>query len=278
MAGEGEFYVTGGTVGLDAESYVSRDADVMLLEALERGEFCYVLTCRQMGKSSLSVRVAERLRQANCSVARLDLTGIGQNLDARQWYDGLLIQLGGELGLEGEVEAFWRGHEHLPPLMRWMQGIREVVLKLCDESMVIFVDEIDFVRSLPFATDEFFAATRECYNRRTEDKELRRLTFCFLGVASPSDLITGTGTTPFNIGLRVELADFSYGEADLLAKGLHREPKSAERLLSRVFYWTNGHPYLTQRLCRAVAEENNIGGPVAIDQMCEQIFFNPGSA
>ena len=159
MAGEGEFYVTGGTVGLDAESYVSRDANVMLLEALERGEFCYVLTCRQMGKSSLSVRVAERLRQANCSVARLDLTGIGQNLDARQWYDGLLIQLGGELGLEGEVEAFWRGHEHLPPLMRWMQGIREVVLKLCDESMVIFVDEIDFVRSLPFATDEFFAAT-----------------------------------------------------------------------------------------------------------------------
>ena len=35
--------------------------------------------------------------------------------------------------------------------------------------LVIFVDEIDFVRSLPFSTDEFFAAIRECYNHRTRD-------------------------------------------------------------------------------------------------------------
>ena len=65
---------------------------------------------------------------------------------------------------------------------------------------MIFVDEIDAVRSLPFSTDEFFAAIRECYNRRTEDAELSRLTFCLLGVATPSDLIRDTRTTPFNVG------------------------------------------------------------------------------
>jgi hypothetical protein len=277
MPGDGEFYVIGGTIGPDAESYVSREADLLLLNALERGEFCYVLTCRQMGKSSLSVRVAESLRSAGRCVARLDLTGIGQNLDPRQWYGGLLIQLGAELGLERQVEVFWSAHEHLSPLMRWMHGIREVVLKLCNGPVVIFVDEIDFVRSLPFATDEFFAATRECYNRRTQDKELCRLTFCFLGVASPSDLIKGAGTTPFNIGTRVDLADFSADEARLLAKGLHREPSTAERLLSRVLYWTNGHPYLTQRLCRAVAEDDNISEIGGVDKLCERIFFTPGA-
>jgi len=43
------------------------------------------------------------------------------------------------------------------------------------------VDEIDAVRSLPFSTDEFFAAIRECYNRRTTDPAYERLTFCRLG-------------------------------------------------------------------------------------------------
>src|SRR5262249_9105449 len=55
--------------------------------------------------------------------------------------------------------------------------------------LVIFLDEIDAVRSLPFRTDEFFAGIRECYNRRSQDPEFNRLTFCLLGVASPSELI-----------------------------------------------------------------------------------------
>ena len=52
----GEFYVTGGTLRHDAPSYVERRADRDLSEGLLQGEFCYVLTSRQMGKSSLMVR------------------------------------------------------------------------------------------------------------------------------------------------------------------------------------------------------------------------------
>ena len=86
--------------------------------------------------------------------------------------------------------------------------------------IVLFIDEIDTVRSLPFSTDEFFAAIRECYNRRSEDLEFQRLTFCLLGVATPSDLIQDTRTTPFNIGRRIELSDFTEAEAAPLALGL----------------------------------------------------------
>src|SRR5207247_958341 len=86
--------------------------------------------------------------------------------------------------------------------------------------LVIFIDEIDVVRGLPFSTDEFFAGIRECYNRRAEDAEYERLTFCLLGVASPSDLIRDTRLTPFNIGRRIELADFTPAEAAPLTEGL----------------------------------------------------------
>jgi hypothetical protein len=110
--------------------------------------------------------------------------------------------------------------------------------------IVMFVDEIDAVRSLPFSTDEFFAAIRELYNRHTEEAEVERLTFCLLGVASPSDLIRDTRTTPFNIGQRIELNDFTDDEAEPLSKGLGREDKTAAKLLKRILYWTGGHPYL----------------------------------
>jgi hypothetical protein len=154
--------------------------------------------------------------------------------------------------------------------------------------LVIFVDEIDIVRSLPFSTDEFFAAIRECYNRRTEDPSFNRLAFCLLGVAAPSDLIRDTGLTPFNIGRRVELNDFSEQEATVLITGLGVAKWGCEgggelsnRLLERILYWTNGHPYLTQRVCNAVAHRNADSTaraqaalqPGCIDRLCEELFF-----
>src|SRR5947209_5171185 len=74
------FYVVGGNLHPNDPSYVERPADRDLYEALRRGEFCYVLTARQMGKSSLMVRTATRLRAEGVAVAIVDLTGIGRNL------------------------------------------------------------------------------------------------------------------------------------------------------------------------------------------------------
>jgi hypothetical protein len=214
------FYVTGGTLRRDAPCYVERQADRDLYDVLSRGEFCYVLTSRQMGKSSLMVHTAARLREEGVAVAVLDLTTVGQNLSLEQWYDGLLALMGQQLDLEEELEEYWLAHPRLSPLQRWMAALREVVLARVPGRLVVFVDEIDAVRSLPFSTDEFFAAIRACYNRRTQDPEFERLTFCLLGVASPADLISDQRTSPFNVGRRIELTDFTAAEAAPLAAGL----------------------------------------------------------
>src|SRR5262245_14971616 len=85
------FYITGGTLPVDASSDVERSSDQELFSGLLAGEYCYVLNSRQMGKSSLMVRTAERLKAEGIVVAVLDLTAIGQNLSPEQWYDGLLL-------------------------------------------------------------------------------------------------------------------------------------------------------------------------------------------
>src|SRR5688572_15443466 len=263
--GPASFYTTGGTLSQDAPSYVERQADRDLFDGLRVGEFCYVLTSRQMGKSSLMVRTAAKLREGGTGVIALDLTAVGQNVTPEQWYDGLLSQIGRQLRLEDRLESAWRSNERLGPCQRFFAAIRDVILPEIPAALVIFLDEIDTVRSLPFSTDELFAAIRECYNRRGQDPELRRLTFCLLGVATPSDLIRDTRTTPFNVGRRIELHDFTEDEVAPLAEGMRhaasRETtavtaangagsnagaREAKRLLNRILYWTGGHPYLTQ--------------------------------
>src|SRR5205085_9941211 len=143
----------------------------------------------------------------------------------------------------------------------WMTALQRVVLPRVPGPIALFIDEIDAVRSLPFSTDEFFAAIREYYQRRSEDAAFESLTFCLLGVASPSDLIRDTRLTPFNIGRRIELTDFTEAEADILRIGLEvggrqsagRSEKGARTLPKRALYWTGGHRYLTQRRCSGPA-------------------------
>jgi len=271
-------------MGRDAPSYVERQADRDLLQGLLDGEFCYVLTSRQMGKSSLMVRTADKLRREGVNALVLDLSAIGQNLTPEQWYDGFMVRMGRQSSLEDELDDFWSAHQQLSPVQRCFTAIRDLVLPKQPGRLVIFVDEIDVVRSLPFSMDEFFAAIRECYNRRTEDPELERLNFCLLGVATPSDLIRDTRITPFNIGRRIELHDFTEQEARPLATGLHLRAGAsqamAEKLLDRVLLWTNGHPYLTQRLCRELAhDETDIrngrhSAEQLIDRLCHDLFFS----
>ena len=262
------FFVTGGTLLRDAPSYVVRRADDELFERLMQREFCYVLMARQMGKSSLMIRTAVRLRQAKVTVAVLDLTAVGQNLTAAQWYRGLLGRLGRQLEVEEELEERWQRGEGIGPLQRWVDTIGEVLLTKFTGPIVLFVDEIDAVRSLPFSADEFFAAIRACYNQRAEDPEFNRLTFCLLGVATPAELIKDTRISPFNIGHRIELTDFTLEEAKPLEAGLMQAPEVLERIL----YWTGGHPYLTQRLCRAVVE-SRIATATQVDAVCGALFF-----
>ena len=108
--------------------------------------------------------------------------------------------------------------------------------------------------------DNLFAFI-ELYNRRTQNPDYNRITFCLLGVATPSDLIQDKKRTPFNIGQAIELKGFTKEQAAPLAKGLEGKVDRPIQVLNEILDWTGGQPFLTQKLCKIVLEQAETSNP-----------------
>jgi WD40 repeat protein len=252
-------FQTGGSLAADNPSYVERDADEALYQAIKARKFAYVFNCRQMGKSSLRVRTEDRLKSEGYCCAAIDLSVFGvEEVSAAQWYRTLIGELNRRLGdvLPPQELDQWREQQReVAPVYRLERFIEEVVLtNISTQPIVIFVDEIDTVLSLTFPANDFFAWIRSCYNRRADEPNYRRLTFVLLGVTTPSQLIRNTDRTPFNIGQAIALGGLELNQAQPLVDGLVGWVAESERVLTEIFKWTGGQPYLTQKLCALVQE------------------------
>ncbi|HPH29678.1 MAG TPA: AAA-like domain-containing protein, partial [Pseudomonadota bacterium] len=284
MSNESLTFQAGGTLE-ESNFYLERSADEELPQALMRGEFCYVLAPRQMGKSSLRYRVARRLSaEQGVHCATIDLTGIGTSTSqADEWYFGIVDELARHLGdesLRTTTEDFWVEQSKLPIVQRFTRFIRDVLLAHTTGQIVVFVDEIDAVRALPFDSDDFFAAIRAVYNARPDDPEYKRLSICLLGVAQPGDLIRNEQITPFNIGTRIDLVDFERHQLDPLGPGLVQTGGDPARLLDAVYDWTQGHPYMVLTICAELVPSHAVPLPLApgqesqhVARQVEKLFF-----
>lgn len=282
-----QLYTPGGTILVSGRRsknliYINRPADHELYDCCLNGTYSYILTSRQMGKSSLVTRTEQRLREQNegaILTVYIEITSIGtQSVTSTDaFYTTLINKILDRLPsdivdrinfqflkrkpeaverLRLDFEEWWQMHRAETATARFHRFLEEIILPAIDErELVIFLDEVDALRSLSIGADDFFAQIRSLYNQRQGNERLQRLTFVLIGCALPQDLIQDDQRTPFNIGERIELTDFRIEDAQDFVKGFNVPEARRADALTRIFYWTGGHPYLTNKLCMELAKD-----------------------
>ena len=261
-------YQIGGSLGPESPTYIVRQADRDLLNTLLAKEYCYILNARQMGKSSLRVRTMGMLENRGIACTEIELSGIGsQQITSHQWYGGIIQEIIDGFELTINRRNWWREREDLSPVQRLKELIETVLLQQIAGDIVIFIDEIDSILSLDFATDDFLSLIHNFYNKRANKPEYRRLTFALLGVATPRELMQDRRATPFNIGRAIEIRGFELAESMPLARGFEDRFSNAREIMKRILFWTGGQPFLTQKLCRLVKHHTQITDLAALDEL-----------
>jgi len=254
----GEFFSVGVPLHAVRAGYIRRRADEQLYDAVMAGRYAHVVAPDRSGKSSLIAATAARLESNDYKVAILDLEQIGDRdggSDSGRWYYSVAYRLLRQLRIRFDLQSWWQDKSILSSRQRLFEFYSEVILQNVSERVVVFVDEIQCIENLPNA-DQLLTSIRAAHNARTTDPDFSRLCFVLLGECDPVSLIQETELSPFNVTQQIQLGDFSREDLELFATELNLSQDDARLALDRIYFWTNGQPYLSQKLARAVARES----------------------
>lgn len=258
----GELEPTGGAVPLNSGFYVTRSSDHTFLTAIHRRDSIVLVNgARQMGKTSLLARALQQARQAGARVVLTDFQWLGaeQLESADTLFRALGEMIAEQLDLDTYPDEVWNPRSGAP--VNFQRYLRRAVLGAESSPVVWGLDEVDRLFTCSYGS-EVFGLFRSWHNARALDPTgpWSQLTLAIAYATEAHLFITDVNQSPFNVGTRVALADFSLEET----RDLHRRygsPLAADAEVARLYKLLGGHPYLTRRgLNEIVSQRMDIGG------------------
>ncbi|MBW4630426.1 MAG: AAA-like domain-containing protein [Iphinoe sp. HA4291-MV1] len=243
-----------GTMDSQSTFYVERPSDAIAIKTIsQRGVTIAIKGPRQVGKSSLLIRIIEAAVNAGKRVAFLDfqLFDKAALTDAELFFQRFCSWLSYELEMEDRVEEFWK--TPLGNSQRCTRYVQRHILKeLGKTPLVLAMDEVDKVFDADFRND-FFGMLRSWHNSRATMPIWKQLDLTLVTSTEPYQLIDDLNQSPFNVGQVIELQDFTPEQvADLNRHHGSILNSSEERQLVVLL---GGHPYLVRRALYLVASQ-----------------------
>lgn len=257
---------------IPADLYVERAADRQLQSVIdEMGRPAYILVARQMGKTNLLLNM-KRNRQDDF-VVYFDLSNRFET--ARGFFRNIIDTI-----IESSLDVFGSIHsiEHqrkdnvLEPSVEYDRHLR-LLLRACGKKIVLILDEIDSLIGCSYS-DTILSQVRSMYFSRGNFEIYKNLTYVLSGVADPSDLIKDRNISPFNIGEKIYLEDFTKLEFFNFVKVAKLDV--GQDIVERIFWWADGNPRISWDICSEVELERIKDVEItcaSIDEIIERLYL-----
>jgi serine/threonine protein kinase len=238
----------GGALPLDSKFYIVRPTDQEFYSAVARNDSVILLKgARQMGKTSLMARGLQQARKAGARVVLTDFQKL--NSAHLQSVDSLFLCLAQaiaeQLDLDVNPEEYWNARRG--PSMNFERLLRREILNRIDGHLVWGMDEVDRLFACEFGS-EVFGLFRSWHNERSLDPSgpWQNLSLAIAYASEAHLFITDVNQSPFNVGTRLVLADFTLEQVRELNRR-YGFPLSNEGELEQFYSLLGGQPFLTQR-------------------------------
>ena len=255
----------GGAVPLDSAFYIIRPTDEEFLGSIHRNDSVILIKgARQMGKTSLLARGLSEARKSGAKVVLTDFQKLnaGHLENINSFFLALGESITDQLELDDVVpEQNWSPRRG--PSMNFDRFMRREILKRVP-SLVWGMDEVDRLFSTSFAS-EAFGLFRAWHNERSLDPSgpWQKLTMAIAYATEAHLFITDINQSPFNVGTRLALEDFTLEQVRELNRR-YGNPLSEGSELDDFYDLLGGHPYLTRRgLHELATHEKSFEGFVA---------------
>lgn len=243
-----------GPLSPNSDLYIERDHDRLVLRTTS-GTSSTILVegARQMGKSSLLARALHHARQAQCTVLDFDF----QNLDdscfnsLETLLHSLADAIAERLQLAVSQESIWQGPRSLKEKLT--SFVRNHVLHDAHRPVVIVMDEVDRVFGRSYQ-DDFFGLLRTWHGMHAKDPLWERFNMVLAYSTDPRQAIKALNQSPFNVGTKILLRDFSFDEVWEL-NGRYQRPLKRKDQLQSLMSVIGGHPYLAQQALHSLATQ-----------------------
>ncbi|HLK60419.1 MAG TPA: AAA-like domain-containing protein [Chthonomonadaceae bacterium] len=238
----------GGAVPLHSPFYIERTTDGEFKAAIAQHEsIVLVKGGRHTGKTSLLARGLHEARQAGSRVALTDFQALTAShlTSAESLYRALAEDLADQLDLETLPDAVWSARRSANRNLE--RYLHDFVLSADGPPVVWGLDEVDRLFRYGFSS-EVFGLFRSWHNLRAFDPDglWNRLTLAMAYATEVRLFIADLNQSPFNVGARLTLEDFTSDQVDDLNRR-HGEPLRSEAERERFYNLLSGHPYLTRK-------------------------------
>lgn len=238
----------GGAVPLDSRFYIVRPTDEEFLAAIERRDsIVLVKGARQMGKTSLLARGLKLARETGGQVVLTDF----QSLNAAHFesvetlYLALAELIADQLDLDVLPQEVWNAERG--PSVNFQRYIRREVLAKISRPLVWGLDEVDRLFTCQFGS-EVFGLFRSWHNARSLDPEgpWQKLTMAIAYATEAHLFISDLNQSPFNVGTRLVLDDFTLEQVEELNRR-YDSPLKDQTEVADFYDLVIGHPYLVRK-------------------------------